>query len=255
MFSHFSLIGLLLFVSLGARAQTSAPSSAPATPVPQSPQPGAPEGQPLVSEPLGAAPVEGSLEKRLRFGVWGAINLAGNLSFGKVRFDTGAQSTDSANLNFKDSPSATLGLEVMYGAPNAWGLSAGASYDSNHRFRAYEFSSTYGRPASLTFGDFDANIFTIYANAIYRWDNFYIPFGLNISGIKVIDAPATVDNLKGGAGAQFGVGYFFGEGIMGEFILRGTAVNSESRDMNGTRLELGVGSVGTAQVVLKYYFL
>lgn len=131
----------------------------------------------------------------------------GILSTGKATFET-----DSGY---------SLSFEGRFLRQNGWGLTMGVDVDLGREVKSgsvtlggntVTFSSTSNDP-----DEFAAVVF--HGNAVYKWNNFYIPFGFNVSAVDYRATGIDV-NTSASLGAQLGIGYELDNGFIVELFSR-----------------------------------
>jgi hypothetical protein len=104
-------------------------------------------------------------------------------------------------------------LELRNQAANSWGAQVGVQIEAKRKMKEATLRGPGGTYSSA-FTDPKPTIQSevIYENAVYQWNHFYIPFGLNFSivdlDMKNISAGEGWQ-LQNGPGAQVGIGYQF----------------------------------------------
>ncbi|MCR9204384.1 MAG: hypothetical protein NXH75_07400, partial [Halobacteriovoraceae bacterium] len=132
---------------------------------------------------------------------------------------TGLVSTGKAK--FETDSGYSLSFEGRFLRQNGWGLTMGVDIDLGREVKSgsvtlggntVTFSNTTNDP-----DEFAAVVF--HGNAVYKWNNFYIPFGFNVSAV---DYRATGINVNTSAslGAQLGIGYELDNGFIIELFSR-----------------------------------
>ena len=91
-------------------------------------------------------------------------------------------------------------------------------------------------------------------NALYRFNQFYIPFGVNFSApILEYQNTSTTLEVTGGVGVQFGLGYFINDSLAAEFFVRSIGLTLTA-DSGTTKAEYGRGTLTGAGFGFKYLF-
>ncbi|RYZ63277.1 MAG: hypothetical protein EOP05_23910 [Proteobacteria bacterium] len=94
----------------------------------------------------------------------------------------------------------------------------------------------------------------VYANAIYRWDAFYLPFGINFLLPKVEDGPLIFKNKSGSVGGQVGAGYYVHENFATEFVVRASHVNLGGVASGTNYYSYGDGYLFSANLIAKFIY-
>ena len=183
-------------------------------------------------------------------------------SANEITFDslTGSAGTTAFTGKAKYITNASPGflIEGFSSNVDAWGFNFGLSIDGKRKLTSYETTINSGGTSVLTSGatsgDPALTISTLYFNAIYRWTMFYIPFGLNFSGVAVDNPPPALLGLKGNVGAQLGIGFLIDDRFALEIISRALTVTAQSYTSGTTTLNLGNGFLTGGQFTGKYLF-
>jgi hypothetical protein len=153
---------------------------------------------------------------RLTLGAGG--NLASK-STSDVTLNAGGAQLGSAELEFDLKPTVSLDVGFRFMPKNSFGLMAGVTYDMKREIEGGNV--TIGSDSFSFSGNEKDEIITYvaYANAVYRWDSFYVPFGVNLSTYKFKDRSGDNYDIDGGLGGQAGVGFM----ITPNFAIEATA--------------------------------
>lgn len=193
-------------------------------------------------------------ERPWRFGVGGSLSLSSKLRFTEGRTD-GFSGTFEADLDYTNALS--LEFEARNTPDNSWGVIGGLTYDFERKFDGGTIKGG-GQSATLSAGSDPSKLqmTVLYANAVYRWNEFYLPFGLNISLPKYTppNSYTGTSDVKGGLGVQLGVGFYFTEHFVGEIVSRAAAVKMSGVSSTGTKTDYGTGFFSTLMFTGKYLF-
>lgn len=183
------------------------------------------------------------------FGVHYSYNTVATFEGGVVNDGSSTAFFDS-EIKFKN------GLGIMYearkSAPNAWGKAFGLEYMLEREIDEYEQN---GEKASLSGDRAKIQITTVFASAVYQWDNFYLPFGLNFSRVNYYppsNFKGSVDS-EGGVGLHFGLGWSFEGNSYLELISKAFPYSLETKNGSNT-VDFGAGTLGYAGFNFKYNF-
>jgi len=140
-----------------------------------------------------------------------AIGLGYNAS-GSAESDFSIQnlstlSRANGEVDLDTEPGFNINFEARFLQKNGWGLTMGLDFDFEREIKSGTISSG-GTTISVSEID-DPDTFTSvvgYGNLVYKWENFYIPFGLNLSYIDYKSTGLNV-NTTPSIGAQLGLGY------------------------------------------------
>ena len=201
------------------------------------------------SEPTRAEP----LINYFRFMVAASIGTgeAGAFQNGNISSPTDSTSVKST---FKTSGVYGVYIGARASRPHGWGMDIGAGYEFPRDIK--ELTVTGSNGVATVDPDISGRLSNvlIFLNAIYRWDEFYIPFGVNYS-IPTIQTneSGTSFEVSGGTGFQAGVGYL----ILNNFGLE-LALHAETFHMKETQgtyiLDYNSGAVADLRLGAKYNF-
>jgi len=145
---------------------------------------------------------------------------------------------------------AEFGLDLWSAPQNSWGFISGFQYGGE---RSLSSGTANGFPV-VTAGDttkFQTHF--IYGGWLYRWSSFYLPIGLTYGMTKFTTAAAGITaESKNGFGLQFGIGWFLGDNFVIEYI--GRSATTELNLTSNTGNETTTGTIGSANLNLKYFF-
>lgn len=247
-----------------AEAAATAPTQSPApAPIPVVETPKTIEEQPLAPEPKIEDPKttitesQPSHERAWKFAIgYGIMVSSGELEFKDARASDGTNSGDlHASMGLKKENSMLM--EVQYLKPNSWGFIGGIKFEDARKIESITVSSG-NNSATLTAGS-DSALFrftTYHVNAVYMWDKFYLPFGLNYSLV-------TLENLKvsgsyrtetmGLYGSQVGLGYMVTPSFAVELTSWTLAVDQYLRVKNDV-LDFNEGLITSTLLSAKFRF-
>lgn len=139
---------------------------------------------------------------------------------------------------------------------NDWGFAGGLSYEGEREFDSGVLSGD-GITVILTGGSDPSKIqtTTLYGSAVYRWNMFYLPLGLNYSLAKFTPAAGFTGSydVGGGLGAQLGAGWLVSNQFAAELHSWVTALKLKSVDGTET-LDYGTGHFRSLVFSMKYVF-
>lgn len=134
---------------------------------------------------------------------------------------SGLIGTFTSEFDYKEG--FTVSLEMRDSPSNSWGYGVGITYDSTRALDSGTFSSG-GTTLILTSAGGASKIgsTSFEVNAIYRWNEFYIPFGLNYTAIRFTPASGYTGgyDVEGGFGAQVGFGVHISDAVSLEMMSR-----------------------------------
>ncbi len=189
---------------------------------------------------------------RWRFGVGASYGLISKSSFSQVNESTSLNAV-VVDLNFENALS--LELDARQSAPNSWGFIGGLTYDQDRKVTGGKIVDTGSTISFPTSDPFKIQFIVFSGNVVYRWNEFYLPFGLNIN-IAKYTSPSTFSgthSVNGGLGGQLGVGYYLTEHFTVEAQSRATTFKlNVSTNSNST--DYGTGFFSTLMLTGKYIF-
>lgn len=191
-------------------------------------------------------------DRVIKFGVGVHIAAGNSLTYSDANFRVSGVSTD-AEVKYEWEAALGLSIEVAMMEPESWGFSAGYQFEGAHKIDQVTMESG-GTTYSGKGADFELQVSDVYANAIYRWDQLYLPFGLNYSFVKVKNAPLALKDVEGGVGMQVALGVNLTEHLAAEFGVRVLMVNANGQTIGTDTADLGRGAMGSAILGLKGYF-
>jgi hypothetical protein len=186
----------------------------------------------------------------------GSVYLLGN-SASSVNFNnvsvSGPGLFATGTLSLNTTPMAGFGAEVWHSEPNSFGWSAGLTWDAPRTISSsdvttsgYTFHYDYLNPPTLS-------ITTLYGNAIYRFDDLYIPFGLN-GTIPNFYSGETTLQMSGGLGFQLGIGYHINNNFSIECMDRFETFQMSNPQASIYTIDYGTGFMNGLQLNLKFDF-
>jgi hypothetical protein len=193
---------------------------------------------PLVKEPEPLKREEVEPEKvasrKTKF-VVGAAFSGRTSSSGTGGTATGLIGTFTSELEYKEGFSVSL--EMRDSPSNSWGYGIGIIYDSTRELDSATFSSG-GTTLVLTStgGASKIGSTSFEVNAIYRWNEFYIPLGLNYTSIRFTPATGYTGgyDVEGGFGAQLGFGVHLRDDISLEMMSRAAPYSLRTNQSGST---------------------
>lgn len=206
----------------------------------------------LVQEPR--APVVSVYEPRAET-LHGHFGLTYNTS-GSLMFEDASMSGTSGNFNgeyeveLENSFGYSVG--VTYSPRHSWGFNIGVAGDFKRRVKSEKATQSGYEPAEYTLTeDYYVRFTYLNANAIYRWDNFYLPFGLNYAVMNSDDELYLFKHATSNPGVQAGVGFYANDFLAFEFLIQATSFRTGGVSNSGDYYELGTGTFVTGSLALK----
>lgn len=158
------------------------------------------------------------------------------------------QDTEAGDVDFKFENGFMLGYEYRQIPSQGWGKSFGVMY---HTKRDVDKLQVDGFTFDITSSPANIALLTLTANIHYRWEKFYLPFGINFTSVQFEPADTfdgSVDS-KGGFGINFGLGWV----IHDDWAVEYTA-HSSSWTLDTDDYDYGTGTIAVATLAAKYRF-
>lgn len=139
--------------------------------------------------------------RTVNFGLGFRVNNRLRFSDAKARSGA-AYATGTLEYTSLGTP-VVLDLGISNTSKNSWGWGAGLTYTSMSwdKVTVSDATSSATLVASGT-----TSILSPYVNAIYRWDNVFVPMGFNLSSLTHEGTPYFISQNKGSLGGQLGIG-------------------------------------------------
>lgn len=229
--------GLALEKSLLSESVATKPSPQPSLePTPQaSPQTSVLESEKSKSQ---ADELDASSSRKPKF-VVGLAFSGRTTASGTGGTTTGLVGTFTSEFEYKEALS--ISLEMRNTPQHSWGYGFGLTYDATRDLDSGSFSSggttllisTAGGASKIGATSFEGN-------AIYRWNEFYIPLGLNYTAMRFTPVPGYTGgyDIEGGFGVQLGFGVHVSDAVSLEMMSRASAYALKS-SQGGTSTNYG----------------
>ncbi len=165
--------------------------------------------------------ISNATEARWKLAIGLGYNLAGTAESDLRITNTNTNAVYTGTAEFDIDPGASINLEARYLAAHNWGFTAGIDIDLPRDVKSG--TVTLGGE-TVTFSDNTSDPDTLmavvfYGNLVYKWENFYIPFGLNFSAIDY-ESTGLIVNSEAGIGAQLGLGFEYADHFAFEIFSR-----------------------------------
>lgn len=194
-------------------------------------------------------------DSKLNYFIYGFYSFANEMRFESLRA-TGAGVSVSGAASYGTAAAPGVGIEVSDSSLMSWGWNSGIMYDSKRSIDSFTASaggvsvsgSYIGRRPTVSF-------ITMYGNLLYRWNYFYLPFGLNFSipEFRRGDGAVGEYSMVGAMGSQLGAGFYLLERLSIEFMIRSLSFKASSA-ASGYAYEYDEGHLRGGQINLKYGF-
>lgn len=143
----------------------------------------------------------------IKFAIGLGLNGEGTADSDLIITDLNDSSQYRGSAVFKVSSSMNLSVEGRYLQQNGWGAIVGADVDFSRDVESGSITLGGNTVRFSDSGQTDTlSTFIFHGSLAYKWNQFYIPFGLNISFIDY-EAVGLSVNSTPTVGAQLGIGY------------------------------------------------
>jgi len=176
-----------------------------------------------------------------------------------AKFDNTVISTSSgsatATTEFKSSGSAGIGMFIADTKPESWGYSGSLLYEPDRDISSVTFSNANATVTAAFSGIKPKfSVLILEGTVIYRWNSFYLPFGLNLSAPKLTTSSGSgTSSLSGGVGAFLGAGFITTENSSVEIFSRSITLKY-SESAGTTNVDCGTGYLAGLGFGWKYWF-
>lgn len=156
-------------------------------------------------------------------------------------------------ITIESEPAFGMGAGYTRMAPRSWGFSILGMFEFNRAVKSLHLKGA-GGSANLSANERSKfSIFLLESNAIYRWNQFYLPFGFHFAKVTLSGEGTDTINVDNGAGVHLGAGFFVGSRTSLEFFVRSTAFRMRESDSTGT-LDYGTGTLVGVGLAGKFFF-
>lgn len=160
-----------------------------------------------------------------------------------------AKST-SMKYEYQYTSGVNFGIDVWYIPKDNWGFITGFEYGPKRKYKSGKLNNADVTPTNAgSFSEVQTHL--VYGGPTYRFDSFYIPIGFTY-GFTNLTSSLPNETITGGLGFSFGLGWFIGEHMAVEFLIRSAGFTYEKK--SGTSLEKNTGAVGADTLNLKLFF-
>lgn len=206
-----------------------------------------------------ALPTTDRAEQRNSHRGWRSAAMLYYSTADKVIFKDGYLTSNSGSgrldTDFTTTKALGLSISLLTIDPDAWGASITGGIESSREVNSITYSGAGGSFTGITTG-VKPKITFFYAEGamLYRWKNFYVPLGINISSPVIFDAGAGVSvETRSALGVRLGMGYFFNDYLSVEFNIRTLSLKMNGQDST-TNIDYGNGTMTGTNLGLKLYF-
>jgi hypothetical protein len=176
------------------------------------------------------------------------VNTLNEMKFKDAKSTTGSTTTP-AEYTLKTGASLGIDAHFLFWGENSWGFSVGGFFDLSHKINE-ESMAIFGTTKDAYLG-----IIGFEGNAIYRFDRFYIPLGINTAFPIVAVDTGEVKDIEPGVGLQAGVGYLLGSSKSNALEAKvRTSAFGYTQTINNVKLETDRGTGVGITLGWKYIF-
>ncbi|MEQ1722734.1 MAG: hypothetical protein ABL930_06130 [Pseudobdellovibrio sp.] len=187
-------------------------------------------------------------DPRFSIGLGYSYGLLMNFDSAYINADAGAKS--SYKLYYSSSPMIDLNYRDV--VSNDWGYIFGVAFDFGRKFT--EGDKTVNGMTTILRNDTKLQTTLLSFCLAYRWENFYIPFGVNYPFYNFTNEGFVgTTKVSGSAYGKLGMGYYLNNNFMLEaYLLEDSRIYLKTD--NGVIDDYGTGHVATSAAYLKYQF-
>lgn len=194
-------------------------------------------------------------EKKTRIGMSAHLSLANKAKFSNLTATNGTTSA-TGEAEFSTQSALGVGVNLMSSKAESWGFSGSLFYEFDREIDSLKLTDSTGS-TTYNYNSPKPKISFIVAegNLLYRWKNVYVPFGLNASSptfTSGVGATGTLE-VKGGLGAQVGIGVFINEDLSFQLVSRSIAIRINGKN-GSTTYDYGTGYMTGISLGLQYWF-
>lgn len=211
----------------------------------------APEAPPASPEPY-YPPIKMDRWIPTRFSVTTHYSGASELTFKDVNVTT---TTASGTVEVDYGLESSVGIGVSFASmhPQGWGYLANIFYERAREFKSATIKGSTGATTITSSGSSSTIAFFIAEmNAVYRWDSFYMPFGLNVSAPTISEDMSGV-SYYGNLGVFWGGGFILSDNATMEIFIREIAIRMKQYTSTST-IDYGSGTMTGFGAAFKFWF-
>jgi hypothetical protein len=187
-----------------------------------------------------------------RFSISTHYSGANDLRFSDVNITT-TTGSGTGEVDYGLESSVGLGLSFASMHPQGWGYLSNIFYERARQFKSVTIKGSTGGATYVANGDAATiSFFVAEMNAVYRWENFYMPFGLSVSA-PLVSKEMTGVNYSGGIGFFWGGGFILSENASLEIFMRSIGMQLKEYTTTAT-VDYGFGNLTGLGVGFKFWF-
>ncbi|WP_413559723.1 hypothetical protein [Bdellovibrio sp. HCB209] len=149
----------------------------------------------------------------------------------------------------KTEPSIGIDINFIYWLDHSWGFALGSFWDIGHKVKDESFD-IFGTTKTAYLGLIGFDL-----SAIYRWERFYIPIGINVTFPILMIEDGDIEDVGGHTGWQVAMGYLFGKSKSDalEFRYR-TSIFQYTQVLNNVTMKSESGEGDSFALAWKHFF-
>lgn len=170
-----------------------------------------------------------------------------------TQLSNGAQ-LGKGDIEFETKAGPSLSFEARHSNANSWGFGAGVQVGTKVKFKKLKMKLNGTTTEMQLEGEDKLQETSIYANAIYRWNSFYLPFGLNYTALSYSpkDPNFTID---GGIGLQLGFGFWLTNNFTIDVMVKASSLELTSKDTtDDIQVKMEEAAIANLALGVKYFF-
>lgn len=186
------------------------------------------------------------------FGVSLHYSVANEVRFNKA-FVTTTTSSGNVEAVFRTDNGVGLGVTYARMETNSWGFLGNLIYEPGREISSVKFTGS-GGTATANFTNSPRVSFLITeANAVYRWNTFYLPFGINVCAPALHDTQGSIVSVSSGFGVFLGGGLLINESSSLELFIRSLGLRMTETSDAGS-IDYDLGTMAGLGFGYKYWF-
>lgn len=196
----------------------------------------------------------------LSSGQWNRARLGLSIHYStanEAKFDDAYVSTDSGSgtlsADFKTKTAVGIGVSLSRMKVQNWGYVTSLFFEMGREVDSVTFSGPGGTASSSFTSKPKLALFVAEGAVLYRWNSFYLPFGLNISAPALYDTGNTTTDVSGSIGAFLGAGFILADHSTLDIFVRSISMRMRQSDSTGY-IDYALGTMSGLGIGYKYWF-
>lgn len=150
-------------------------------------------------------------------------------------------------VEYKSSEPLLIQYQYLNARPDSWGWVAGVMYTSVSWSEASVGNLTASTSGTTT-------ILSPFGGAVFRWRNFYLPFGLNLTSSSYSGPSTLLAESKGSIGLQLGAGFIINDNFSFLIENKTFGYSSANYTSSGVAVDSGYGYLNGINFIAMYMF-